>query len=128
MKKILVDTDVIIDFTNGKNRILQDLLEKQKKEEVELYVNSVVLTEFFTSKNLEDKEKFRKAKELFSYFRLIGIGSKIAFKTAELLRRREIDFLGDGYIAGACLVKELGLATRNKRHFERVAGLRLIKD
>ncbi|MBU1088261.1 PIN domain-containing protein [Patescibacteria group bacterium] len=125
MKKVLVGTDVIIDFTNGKNRILQDLLEEQKKEKVELYVNSVVLTEFFTSKGLEDKEKFRKAKELFSYFRLIEIGSKIAFKTAELLRKKEVDFLGDGYIAGTCLVKELRLITRNKRHFEKVKGLRL---
>jgi len=125
MKKVLVDTDVIIDFTNGKNRILQDLLEEQKKEKVELYVNSVVLTEFFTSKNLEDKEKFRKAKELFSYFRLIEIGSKIAFKTAELLRKREVDFLGDGYIAGTCLVKGLELITRNRRHFEKVKGLKL---
>jgi len=125
MKKVLVGTDVIIDFTNGKNRILQDLLEEQKKEKVELYVNSVVLTEFFTSKGLEDKEKFRKAKELFSYFRLIEIGSKIAFKTAELLRKKEVDFLGDGYIAGTCLVKDLGLITRNKRHFEKVKGLRL---
>ncbi|MBU4210826.1 PIN domain-containing protein [Patescibacteria group bacterium] len=125
MKKVLVGTDVIIDFTNGKNRILQDLLEKQKKEKVELYINSVVLTEFFTSKGLEDKEKSRKAKELFSYFRLIEIGSKIAFKTAELLRKKEVDFLGDGYIAGTCLVKELRLITRNKRHFEKVKGLRL---
>jgi len=126
MKKIFVDTCVIIDFTKGKDKFLADLLQKQVLGEVELWVNGVVLTEFFTDKNLEDLKKRKKAEDLFKFFTMADIDKEVALRTADLLRGGEVDYLGDGFIAATCLVKCLELMTGNKRHFSKVKGLRVI--
>ncbi len=128
MKKYFLDTDVLIDYSKGRDRLVGELLEKQKKKKCELWVNVVVITEFFTDKNLEDDEKYKKARDFFGFLGQIEIGEKIALKTAELLRKKQVDYLADGYIAASCLVANLVLVTRNKKHFGKVNGLKLYKS
>ncbi len=44
---------------------------------------------------------------------------------ADLTARGESIGMGDCLIAGICVQNGVGLLTRNRRHFERVAGLKL---
>jgi len=53
MDKVLVDTNVLIDYSKGKDASLGRLLEKQKQVKVELFVNPIVVTEFLTDKNCQ---------------------------------------------------------------------------
>lgn len=125
MKNYFLDTDVIIDFSRGRNELLRNFLERQKKKECRLWVNAIVMTEFFTGKSLDDKNNFGKAKKLFDFFGQVEIGEKVALKTGELLREGKIDYLADGYIASSCLLNELILVTNNKKHFKRIEGLKV---
>lgn len=55
--KVFVDTNIIIDYTKGFGKELFDLLEKQEKKEVEIFINPIVVAEFFNDKNLKNNKK-----------------------------------------------------------------------
>jgi len=52
-----------------------------------------------------------------------------AGEIAAALRSRSVDIgMADCLQAGICLRHDLPFATRNRRHFDRVTGLRLVAD
>lgn len=128
MKKIIVDTDVLIDYSKGYRNHLENLLKKQNQAELELYVTPINVAEFFTDKNLADPEKHAKAKEFFTFFRTIEITKNTGLVAGELLRNSQTHYLGDALVAASCLISQAVLYTRNKAHFSQVAGLKLYEN
>ncbi len=126
MKKIFVDTDVLINFSKGYDSDLEGYLEEQNNGRCELYVNPVVVAEFFTDKNLTNPKKYQKAQEFFYFFKTVNIDKKIALLTGRLLREEKTHTLGDSFIAATCLINNFYLLTKNKKDFEAIKGLRLI--
>lgn len=124
MKQIFIDTNIIIDYSKGKDRLLQKLLKLQERCEAELVVNPVVISEFFTDKNLQDETKMARAKELFQLFTHADITCKMGYKAANYLMYGFSLSLGDALIAAFCTEKNIILATRNTKHFHRVYGLK----
>ena len=126
MENILVDTDILIDYTKGKSIFLKQLLEKQKSGKTRLYINPVVLSEFFTDKSLNNKLNYRDALEFISNFSIINLNKKTGILSGEMQRNYSIIFIGDALIAASCIENNLVLATRNKKHFLKVKGLKMI--
>lgn len=125
MKNILVDTDVIINFSKGKDRELKELLEVQESGNCELFINPVIQAEYFTDRNLLNKEKMQKAISFFSFFTMVDIDRKVGFKAGELLREGKVQFIGDAFIAATCLIRNLFLKTANRKHFTKIKELEL---
>lgn len=125
MDKIFIDTDLLIDFTFQKNKILYTLIEKQKEKKVELFINPIVTAEFLTDKYLLHKEKLEGAYHFLGSFHLLEINANIGFLAGQLLREGKTPFISDAFIAATCLTYTLSLATRNKKHFKKVPHLRL---
>ena len=123
MTPILVDTDLIIDFTKGKNAVLQKLLKKQRQKEVELFVTPIVVAEFFTDIQLKDPEKRRKARRLFTAFSQTKITGETGYLAGKLLRERKTHTIGDALNASVCLLQNLELATRNIKDYEKIPKL-----
>jgi len=124
VKRVLVDTNILIDFSKGKGELLEKYL--LGKDKWELWVNPVVVAEFLNDKWLTTKVKQKKAEEFIDLFKCVDINKKEGIKTGELIRSGQIDYLGDGMIASSCLINKILLLTRNKKHFCRVKGLRLL--
>lgn len=125
MKRIFVDTDVLIDYSKGYSHQLQGLLEKQKQNQVELYTNPIVIAEFFTDENLRNEKKRQTAKEFFYLFKTITVSKKIGLLSGELLREKKVNYLGDSLIAATCLINDLFLLTNNRKDFSKVRGIKL---
>lgn len=123
MKLVLVDTDVLIDYTKGKDDTLAGLFELQSKGEIELYVTPVNITEFLNDTALKTAEKQRKAEEFLRLFSVCDLTSALGVAAGGYLRKKTISYLGDAMIAAACAEHRLLLMTRNRRHFSRVSGL-----
>lgn len=123
MTKVFIDTDILIDYSKGHSRLLESLLEKQSQKQLELWVNPIVIAEFFTDSNLRHKEKLEKAKDFFGLFRVIEINKKIGFLAGELLREEKVNFIGDALIAATCIFGKIHLITGNKKHFSKISGL-----
>lgn len=125
MKNILVDTDVLIDFSKGYDRFLGGLLKKQEERTVELFVTPVNITEFMTDMGLRDSKRQEQAEAFFDLFTVKEIGKTIGLLAGQYLRDGKTDYLGDALIAASAVTGGFSLATRNTLHFSNIPGLSL---
>lgn len=128
MDKIFIDTDILIDFTYRKNEILYDLLKFQKQGKAGLYINQVVLAEFFTDRKLRIKKNLDEAIDLVSFFVVLDINSKNGLLAGQFLREKQIFAVSDALIAASCMTSNLLLATRNRKHFQKIPGLQFYES
>ncbi|PIP64025.1 hypothetical protein CO083_03875 [Candidatus Roizmanbacteria bacterium CG_4_9_14_0_8_um_filter_34_12] len=124
MKNIFVDTNVLIDYSKGFGTKLKPLLSEQKENLVHLYINPIIIIEYMNDYNLTNKEKVLKAKKFFQNFILIDVNKNIAYITANLLRTKQISYIGDALIAATCLENKLELMTNNQKDFKKVRELK----
>lgn len=123
MKKVFVDTNIIIDFSKGFDKGLKGLILLQKNNALQIFVNSIVIAEFFNDKNLKSKEDLDRADRLFQFFEVVELTRKSGLLAGELLRTDQVNFIADALIAATCLQHSLLLATNNKKDFRKVKRL-----
>lgn len=128
MKKVLIDTDILIDFTKGKNKDLLPLLSLQSDGKIQLYITPVNIAEFVNDQHLKTDEKLQKAKEFLRIFSVSEMSATVGFLAGKYRREGSVQFLGDALIAATCVEQDLLLMTRNKRHFKNIADLSLYFD
>lgn len=124
MKKIFIDTDVIISFTKGHAPFLKEIIREQRNNNIELFINPVVVVEFFTDRNLNDKRKYKLAERFFQNFTALSINRRIGLTAGELLRNGLASAIGDTLIAATCIENSLELMTNNQKDFKKVKDLK----
>ena len=121
---VVVDTDLLIDPLRGRGggvAVVQDLLRARRLRLTAVTAFEMRLGTDFLARRGEILRLFRS--------RTVPLDLPSALRGGEVaatLRRRGQDIgMADCLQAGICLRHDLPLATRNRRHFERVAGLLL---
>lgn len=127
MKSILVDTDILIDYSKGYDRFLGDFLSQQTKGIIELFICTVTIAEFMTNNSLSDSVRREKAMAFLDLFTVKHIGKAIGYLAGTYLREQMTDYLGDALIAAVAVDGNMELATRNVRDFRKIPGLVLLK-
>lgn len=107
---ILVDTDIFIDHLRGAAEI--------KVGRQRLHYSVITRAELFAGGTGTDL-----AARVLAPFREIPVDRAIA-ECAGRIRRESGLRMPDALIAATALERSLGLATRNRKHFEGVRGLR----
>ena len=115
MKKILIDTDVLINYSFGFNKKLNELIKKQNNNELQLYTNPIIIAEFLNNKKLDKKKDLIHTEEFLDEFNSVIITKETARIVGGLLRKQTIPFLADAFIAASCLQFNLQLYTNNKK-------------
>lgn len=110
--EILVDTDVLIDHLRGKRRLSAGAGP--------LGVSVVTRCELFAGR--DEPQRLRR---FLSPMATLPIDAAIG-ELAGITRRQTAIATPDALIAATALVHRIPLMTRNRRHFDRVAGLRLL--
>ena len=128
MKKILVDTDILIDYSKGYDRFLGDLLRKQEEGSVELFVTPVNIAEYMTDTGLSDYKGLEKAVAFFDFFTVKEIGKTVGILAGQYLRDGKTDYLGDALVAAVAVDGGMTLVTRNIRHFQKIPRLSFVDD
>ena len=95
-------------------------------EEWQLAINPVIVAEFINDRRLTTPEKRKKAREFINLFAHFDLNKTSGFKTGELIKSGQVDYLGDALIAATCLTEKIPLLTRNQKHFKKVKGLKLL--
>ena len=114
MKKLLIDSDILIDFLRGKAGA-KDYLTKQS-EVFPLYCSVITIAEIHAGMQKTEEDKTTK---LLDSFFTIPITEKIA-KIAGGLKRDTKSHnleLDDCLIAATALVEKAVLATKNLKHY-----------
>lgn len=119
---VLVDTDIFIDYFNTSR--FHALFDSTR---FTLYYSIITKKELLTKPGLRDSERESILIEL-SGCRLIPLSDSMAARYSDLRRLHPSLDKGDALIAATALVKRLPLMTRNKRHFQMVAGLTLFGE
>lgn len=124
MKKLLLDTSVIIDFLRRKDK-QNSLLFLFIKQEWELAISIITLTELFAGRSVwENKKLYDALEKLCSGFNIHGLETNIAKSAGYLKATNSIDLM-DAIIAATALNFELDLVTLNIKDFEKVKGIKL---
>jgi len=126
MTKVMVDTNILIDYTNGYKNDLAKLFAQVDKSEIKLLINPVIVAEYLADKKLKVASAQKIADEFLNLFSCTNITKKIGELTAEIIRTHSDLAWRDAMIAACCLAENCLLATRNKRHFSKIPGLKFI--
>ncbi len=123
MTKVLIDSDVIIDYLRTGGGGLVKLVEAQRDGKVELYLSAVTVLELFAGKS--SKAVVGKLKELIEGFIVIPLGTELAEFAGQTKRDHTTDAALADLIVGATSVS-IGakMATRNKKHYQGIPKLR----
>lgn len=121
----IADTDVLIDFLAGKGEA--ETVEKMLRNRV---LKTTVITRFELLAGAKTAKQIGRLELLFAAIPALELDERAADAASEI--RRELERNGnsigmaDSLIAGIVTSNGGVLLTRNRRHFERVAGLRLV--
>lgn len=122
---IVADTDVLIDFLAGRD-------PAAARVEIELGTRALAttaVTRFELLAGARDRTAERIVRRLLDSLATLPLEGESADRAAALRRALETRGSGigmaDSLIAGIALTHDALLLTRNRRHFERVEGLKL---
>ena len=127
MQKVVLDSDIIIDHLRDYGNVLQTLLVFASQKKLQLYIPTVVVTELFSGKETKKQERLSSLKKLLEKFEWISSDKEISEVAGFLMRDYSPIKLGDAIVAATALSLNAKLATRNKKDFQDIKGLRIFK-
>jgi len=107
---VLVDTDIFIDHLRGAAEL--------KPGRHRLHYSVVTRAELFAGNSATDL-----VSQLLAPFREVAVDRSVAERAGRVAREFQLR-LPDALIAATALESRLVLATRNRKHFDRVRGVR----
>ena len=124
MKKVIIDSDIIIDYLRTKGGIFEHLINLSVHGKIEIYISVITVLEITAGISGSKDEKF--IKTLFSFSNIIPINYEIASlagKNKSTIRGQMN--LADYLIATSAIHLGFYLATKNIKHFSLVPNLLL---
>jgi predicted nucleic acid-binding protein len=118
----LLDSDVIIDWLRGQQRVRQFFRSKDAR----LYCSSITRKELLNKPGLSNHER-RRILSLMRHVRVLSLNQRIVVAASELLVKyseRPLQ-VNDALIAATAWTKNLPLLTRNRRHYEFIEEIQL---
>lgn len=124
MVKVFLDTDILVDYLRAKKGPIVDLVKLQERGKIELHLSSVSIMELFAGLSA-----LRMQSELgmvLHSLTVISFDKNIARFAGELKRDKKFQTisLADYLIGTTALSMKAQLATRNKKHFQGIPGLK----
>lgn len=122
--KIVIDSSVIIDFTRAGLGDLEFLIELRKVGKVEILLPTIVIAELWAGREVSGGITKANLEKLLSGLIQIELTVSIAKKTGEILREESASGF-DAIIAATALECGAQIATRNRKHFSNVKGIKI---
>lgn len=127
MQKIVLDSDIIIDHFRISSPVFNQLLGMAVDNKAKIYLPGVVFTELNSGQDSKDNLKLKEIEELLEIFVFITADKNICQKAGFLIRDNHGLDLADALVAATALSLNAKLATRNKKDFKDIRGLKLLK-
>lgn len=128
MEQVIIDSDIIIDYLRTGRGLMISLLKAQVENKIQISISVVSIYELFVGKSSKKDEEM--ILEIIKKFKTIFLDNKIAKLAGELTRDNKLESSGpfDVFIAATAILFDSSLATKNKKHFSKIPGLKLILD
>lgn len=123
---MVVDTSIFIEHLRAKDKTSTTLY--QISDEPEIFISAISLYELYMGATSEEKAtQIRKLTEgiaVLPFTDEVAIQAGVIYK--QLRSQNKLIEFRDIFIGATCLTFNLPIATRNKKHFERVQGLMIL--
>ena len=127
MKKVLLDTSILVDFLRRKSKS-DSLFVKLLQQKYQLHISIVTHTELFSGKRIWENEKLHQEIEILcSGLSIMPLETEIS-KKAGKIRAQNNSTIIDAIIAATAINHRLSLATLNLKDFEDIEGLHLFDN
>lgn len=129
MQKVFVDSDYLIDFLRGRS-YARHLMERIRDREIIATASSITAFELYSGAFLSSspEKKLAEAEAVLEWLDVVQVGKGVMREAARIYAALRTEGamieLQDIFIAASCISLDLPFLTRNKKHFERVKGLR----
>jgi tRNA(fMet)-specific endonuclease VapC len=123
---MVIDTGIFIEHLRAKDKLKSTLYNLPS--DVELFISSVTLYELYMGATTPEKEN--DIKLITEDLSILPFSDSVAVEAARIYHRlrlsnKMIEFR-DIFISATCLVNDLPLVTLNRKHFDRIKGLKII--
>lgn len=123
---VVADTDVVIDFFTGSGPYAELIAGLIKKDLLAL--TSITVFELYAG--VSGSKRLEQIDDIVSLAKIFPLGTEEALASVgiynELKKDGKLIGIQDILIAGVCLACKQPLLTRNRDHFSRVSGLKLV--
>ncbi|MBI2329943.1 PIN domain-containing protein [Candidatus Daviesbacteria bacterium] len=127
MQKVVLDTDIIIDFTRKASTYLRDLLDLADQKQIRLFIAAVGVAELMSGKETLQTDKLRDLKLFVKRLEFVPLDCDLSEIAGFLIRDNKGLGLGDAIIAATAISLKAKLATRNNKDFQDIKGLKFFK-
>ena len=125
MKKVLVDTSVLIEFLRVKKE--KTFYEKILENSYQPVVSFITAAELWAGKSVwESKKKARALEVVLEGVEIVFPGLSTLKLAREITVKYRISLI-DGFIAAAGLEEKLPLATLNLKDFGKIKGIKILR-
>lgn len=124
MKKVLLDTNILIDYLRAKRGPIIELFQLQEQGRIQLYLSSLTVMELYAG--LSSPKMQDELDAVFNACFIIPFDQVIARFAGELKRDKKFLAvpLADFLIGTTALWLKARLATGNQKHFAGIPGLK----
>ncbi len=122
-KAIVLDSDIFIDFLRTGKGLYLDVLKVAARDGIDLFLSPVTIFEIFVGSS--SKAQRNLILKSISNFKTISFDSDLGRFIGELKRDHRLNIsFADLIIGGTALSMKAEIATRNRKHFESIPGLK----
>lgn len=120
--KLLIDTDIIIDYLKG----VKPAIDIFRSKEIDIHCSILSKKELLAKAGLSNSERKRITK-LMTQIKVFKVDNAIIEKYSKLVNKygERKDSIADYLIAATAWAKNLPLLTRNVKHFKRIKEIEL---
>lgn len=127
MQKVVLDSDIIIDHFRQGSGIFDLLVMDSAENKTKVYLPGIVYTEINGGHDSKKADKLKQIKQLPIMFEFIPADQQISQQAGFLIRDYANLGTADALVAATALFLNAKLATRNKKDFEGIEGLKFFK-
>ncbi|MCD5409286.1 MAG: type II toxin-antitoxin system VapC family toxin [Methanocellales archaeon] len=118
MRRLLIDTDIFIDFLRGNANAVKFFGELWSCGDI-TFSSVITEAELLSGKSCERLEVRQKTETLINTTNKVNVGSDIAKKAGEYRRKYRVN-LQDALIAATASKTKAIVITRNSKHYEQI--------
>lgn len=127
MQKVVLDSDIIIDHFRQGSDIFNQLVMGSAENKIKVCLPGIVYTEINGGQDSKKTDKLNQIEQLPNMFEFIPEDQQISQQAGFLIRDYPNLGTADAIVAATALSLNAKLATRNKKDFEEIKGLKFFK-
>lgn len=124
MQRVVLDSDIIIDFTRGASDLIKLLITQVNERKIRLFIPSVVVSELIAGQETKGNKELTRLEKLISRFEFVAADYQISKIVGLLMRDYPRLDLADAIVAATTLSLNAKLATRNTKDFQDIKELK----